>query len=63
MGEYTVFTVYLSICESGPIIHVSMITQLVYPINHPPNLNGGSNMVLSWIVLHMGFIDENSHAH
>ena len=39
-----------SVCPSVPIILVSTITQSVYPIN-PPNLLGGLNMALSWMVL------------
>ena len=40
----------LSVCLSVPIILVNTITQSVYPIN-PPNLLGGFNVALSWMVL------------
>ena len=39
-----------SVCLSVPIILVNTITQSVYPIS-PPNLLGGFNMALSWMVL------------
>ena len=39
--------VCLSVC---PIIFVNTITQSVYPIS-PPNLLGGFNMAISWMVL------------
>ena len=39
-----------SVCLSVPIILVNTITLSVYPIN-PPNLLGGLNMALSWMVL------------
>ena len=38
------------VCLSVPIILVNTITQSVYPIS-PPNLLGGFNMALSWMVL------------
>ena len=40
----------LSVCPSVPIILVNTITQSLYPIS-PPNLLGGFNMALSWMVL------------
>ena len=39
-----------SVCLSVPIILVNTITQSVYPIS-PPNLLGGFNMALPWMVL------------
>ena len=39
-----------SVCLSVPIILVNTITQSVYPIS-PPNLLGGFNMALFWMVL------------
>ena len=39
-----------SVCLSVPIILVNTITQSVYPMS-PPNLLGGFNMALSWVVL------------
>ena len=39
-----------SVCLSFPIILVNTITQSVYPIS-PPNLLGGFNMALPWMVL------------
>ena len=39
-----------SVCLSVPIILVNTITQSVYPISLP-NLLGGFNMALSWMVL------------
>ena len=39
-----------SVCLPVPIILVNTITQSVYPIS-PPNLLGGCNMALSWMVL------------
>ena len=39
-----------SVCVSIPITLVNTITQSVYPIN-PPNLQGGFDIALSWMVL------------
>ena len=43
-------SVCLSVCLSVPIILVNTITQSVYAIS-PPNLLGGFNMALPWMVL------------
>ena len=48
-------------CPSVPVILVNMIAQSVYPIN-PPNLHGGFDMPLSWVVLEMRHIGQNRHA-
>ena len=52
---------HLCVCLSVPIILVNMITQSVNPIN-PPNLLGGFNMALSWMVLKMSHIGQNFQA-
>ena len=49
------------VCLSVPIILVNTITQSVYQIN-PPNLQGGFNMALSWMVLQMGHFGQHLHA-
>ena len=48
-------SVRLSVCLSVPLILVNTITQSVYPIS-PPNLLGGFNVALSWMVLFKGLI-------
>ena len=52
----------LPLCLSVPIILVNMITLSVYPIN-APNLQGGFDMSLSWMVLWMSHIGQSLHAH